>query len=68
MAAFAVGNRVQFNPGCGEQGTVFVVEEVHSQPTPFGTFVTYVVRPEAGGEARAESNGHIRFRNAEEAR
>lgn len=66
MAAFAVGDKVRFNEGCGvrkgDEQFTFEVTHVDSQATPFGVFVTYVVARDSRREAVV--NGHVRMRAA----
>ena len=65
--AFQTGDRVRANHATQllNLTEVYTVSEVHENPTPFGNFVTYIVRGN-DGEPIAVDNGHLILRHAED--
>lgn len=61
MTAFNVGDRLvaRMKAQGLELGSIYIVAEVHEQPTMFGTFVTYFVKPEGEERLLTIGNGHM---------
>ena len=61
MTTFLVGDMVRADLTAQglDRGWLYTVTEVHEDLTPFGNFVTYVVRHVGLGHVCAVSNGHM---------